>query len=76
MIDLLNDLTEIHFDLFWDKWQELKPSICSRELSEKEWFYMSEPNRIEAFTALARIHPMLQICGEPYQFLQHFSLPL
>lgn len=75
MIDLLDELTEIPFEVFWDKWQELKPSICNRELAEKEWFYMHENDRVNAFTALAKNHPILQITIEPYQFLQHFNLP-
>lgn len=75
MLDLLDEITEIPFQVFWDKWQELKPSICNRELAEKEWFYMHENDRVTAFTALAKNHPILQIIREPYQFLQHFNLP-
>lgn len=75
MIDLLDEITEIPFEVFWDKWQELKPSICNRELAEKEWFYMHENDRVTAFTALAKNHPMIQIINEPSDFLAHFSLP-
>lgn len=75
MISILDELTEIPFDIFWDKWQEIKPSICNRLKAEKTWFYMNEKNRILAFEALCNNHPMIQIIREPYQFLQHFQLP-
>lgn len=75
MIDLLDELTEIPFEMFWDKWQEVKPSICNRERAEKTWFYMHENGRIKAFEALAKNHPMIQICREPYQFLEQFDMP-
>lgn len=75
MIHLLDEITEIPFTVFWDKWQEVKPSICDRMKAEKEWFYMHENDRVMAFTALATNHPLLHIVYEPYQFLQHFNLP-
>lgn len=74
MTEILNDLTEIPFKVFIDKWDELKPSICNRERAEQTWFYMHENDRIEAFQALDKKHPMIQICREPYQFLKHFDL--
>lgn len=75
MTDILEELTEIPFEVFWNKWQEIKPCICNRERAEKVWFYMHENDRITAFESLSRIHPMIQICREPYQFLEHFDLP-
>lgn len=74
MIDLLDELTEIPFDVFWNKWQELKPSICNRERAEQAWFYMHENDRVEAFKSLSKNHPLIQICREPFQFLKHFDL--
>lgn len=73
MIDILDDLTEIPFEMFWNKWNELKPGTFNRERAEMEWFYMMEDDRIEAFQALAKNHPMIQICREPYLFLIHFK---
>lgn len=75
MIDILDEITEITFEVFWDKWQEFKPSICDRLKAEKEWFFMKEADRVTAFKALAKGHPLLQIVNEPYQFLQHFQMP-
>lgn len=75
MIDLLDEITEIPFEVFWDKWQEFKPTICDRMKAEKEWFYMKESDRVNAFTALAKKHLLIDITDEPYQFLQHFQMP-
>lgn len=75
MIDLLDEITEIPFSVFWEKWQELKPCICDRMKAEKEWFYMKESDRVNAFTALAKNHPLIGITSEPWQFLQHFQMP-
>lgn len=75
MIEILNELTEIHFEVFWDKWQEVKPCICNRQKAEKEWFYMAEKNRVLAFEALCKDHPMIESTNEPYSFLEHFNLP-
>lgn len=75
MIELLDEITEIPFEVFWDKWQEFKPGICDQMKAEKEWFFMKKADCVTAFTALAKGHPLLQIVNEPYQFLQHFNLP-
>lgn len=75
MIELLDEITEIPFEVFLDKWQEVKPSICDRTKAEQEWFFMKESDRVTAFTALANGHPVLSFVNEPYQFLQHFNLP-
>ena len=72
MTDILDELTEIPFEVFWDKFQELKPGIYNRTLAEKVWFYMLERNRIFAFECLSSNHPMIQICREPSDFLRSF----
>lgn len=74
MTDILDELTEIPFEVFWDKWNEVRPGIYNRDRAEKTWFYMKEPDRIEAFTALSKNHPMIQVCREPYVFLSHFDM--
>jgi hypothetical protein len=75
MINLLDEITEIPFDVFWDKYQEIKPGIYSRDRAEKQWFYMKEKNRVMAFECLARGHPGIAIFHEPYQLLEYFDLP-
>lgn len=74
MTDLLDELTEIPFEMFWEKWHELKPGSFNRGRAEQQWFYMHETDRIEAFEALAKIHPMIQVCRDPYLFLKHFTI--
>jgi hypothetical protein len=76
MIELLDEISEIPFEVFWEKWQDLKPSICDRSRAEMEWFYMHENDRVTAFTALCRNHPCVKEFNEAYQFLRFFNLPL
>lgn len=75
MIELLDEITEIPFEVFWDKWHEMKQGVFNRELAQKEWFYMRECDRITAFTALAKNHPLIQVVRQPYEYLQYFNLP-
>lgn len=75
MIEILDELTEIPFEVFWDKFQELKPGEYNKDLAKKEWFYMREDCRITAFKALASNHPLIQVIRQPYEWLQHFNLP-
>jgi len=75
MIDILDEITEIPFQVFKDKWNEVKPGIYNWERAEIAWFYMHEKDRITSFECLAKMHPMIQVCREPYQFLEHFDLP-
>lgn len=70
-----DEITEIPFEVFWDKYMDINPGIYNKALAQKEWDSMHENDRVNSFSALCRIHPMLQICREPYQFLQHFNLP-
>jgi hypothetical protein len=70
MIELLDELTEIPFDIFWDKYMEINPGIYDRSKAEKEWFYMTEEKREWAFRRIGR-SPF----NEPYKHLQYFNLP-
>jgi hypothetical protein len=72
MIDILSDLTEVPFDVFWDKWHEVKEGSFNRSKAEQVWFYMAEPDRIDAFEALAKNSPIVEICHEPYLYLKRF----
>jgi hypothetical protein len=76
MTDILDELTEIPFEVFRQKFEELKPGIYNWMKAEKTWFYMVEANRIRAFESLANNHPIIQIVREPYEFLEHFDLPV
>ena len=75
MIDLLDELTEIPFEVFKDKWEEKKPGLFfDWTKAEKEWFYMKEADRVTAFTALARNHISLGFIHRPEEFLMQFNL--
>lgn len=75
MMEILDELTEVPFQIFIDKWIEKRTCIFNREKAEKEWFYMAEKNRVLAFQALCKDHPMIHSAKEPYAFLEYFNLP-
>jgi hypothetical protein len=76
MIEILNELTEIPFEVFKDKWEEKKPGLFfDWSKAEKEWFYMKEADRVMAFTALSRNHISLEFTHRPEEFLMQFNLP-
>lgn len=75
IIELLDELTEVPFEVFWDKWNEIKPGEYNRSLAEQIWFYMKEADRIMAFTALCNNHPLVHSSKEPFMFLMSFELP-
>jgi hypothetical protein len=73
MIELLDDLTEIPFEIFWDKYQELKPNLFyNREKAEIQWFRMKEVDRVISFTNLSKGWYDFK---EPYLYLEYHSLP-
>ncbi len=72
MIELLDELTEIPFEIFWDKYQELKPNLFyDRAKAEIIWFRMKEEDRVTAFTCLPKGYDF----KEPYLYLEYFHLP-
>jgi hypothetical protein len=76
MIHILDELTEIPFEVFKDKWMEKKPGqFFYWTKAEKEWFYMKEGDRVLAFTALSRNHISLDFTHRPEEFLRQFSFP-
>jgi hypothetical protein len=75
MIDLLDELTAIPFQVFWDKFQEVKPGTYNRSRAESVWFYMKESDREIAFEQLAKRHDAVKLFDEMYEYLEYFSLP-
>lgn len=75
MTDILDEITEIPFEIFWDKYMEVKPGIYSRDKAEKQWFYMQEQDRVIAFECLAKKHPDIFDFCEPYEYLEYFDMP-
>jgi len=74
MIELLDELTQIPFRVFWDKYQEIAPGTYTRSRAESVWFYMKEKNRITAFETVAKGHEGIKMFDEMYQFLEYFDL--
>jgi hypothetical protein len=72
MMEILDELTEIPFEIFWDKYQEISPNLFyKRDKAEIQWFRMKEQDRVRAFTCLPKFRPT----DEPYQYLEHHQLP-
>jgi hypothetical protein len=75
MIELLDEITQIPFQVFWDKYQEIAPGTYNRSRAESVWFYMFEGDRETAFEQLAKGHPAIGMFDEMYEYLEHFSMP-
>lgn len=72
MIDLLDELTEVPFDIYWSKYQEFNQGNYSKIKAQMQWFYMHPEDRMDAF---ANISKGIFIQGqEPIQHLQSFCL--
>ena len=69
MIDLLDEITEIPFEVFWENYQEKKPGNYNRLKAEKEWFFMKESQRFVAFKGLGKV---TDLSNEPWEYLNYF----
>lgn len=67
-MELLDEISEIPFEVFWGKYKEKKPGRYNRLKAQKEWFYMTESQRISAFESLDRVY----LCNEPWEYLSYF----
>lgn len=54
MIELLDELTEVPFDVYWDKYQEQNPGDYSKIKTQMQWFYMYPDDRVDAFTNISK----------------------
>jgi hypothetical protein len=72
MIEALDEISEIPFDVFWDKYIETIPGDYDKEFTKGIWLKMREENRILAFKYLCRFGTDYK---EPYKHLEHFDLP-
>jgi hypothetical protein len=72
MIEALDEITEIPFEVFWDKFIELYPGEYNQFITEVYWVKMREDNRILAFEYLCKFGSDYK---EPWKHLQHFDLP-
>lgn len=73
MIELLDELTEIPFDIFWEKYIEIRPGVYNILKAKAIWFAMLEADRISAFATLAKDHWIMSMYNEPYEYLKHFA---
>ena len=69
MIELLDELTEIPFVVFWEKFKEMDPYPWDKSRSQTVWFSMKEEERIAAFKHLC-VHGNI---GGPYVHLKSFK---
>ena len=72
MIEALDEITEIPFEVFWNKFMDLYPGIYDQFTTEVYWVKMREANRILAFQYLCQFGSDYK---EPWKHLQHFDLP-
>jgi hypothetical protein len=72
MIEALDEITEIPFEVFWNKFMDICPGIYDKFAAEVYWVKMKEANRILAFEYLCKFGSDYK---EPYKHLQHFDLP-
>ena len=76
MIDILDELTEIPFDVFWDKYQEISKGNYNKLKAKAIWFSLTENNRIKAFTLLSNFFAIDFILDdnlEPFEYLNLFN---
>ena len=72
MIEALDEITEIPFEVFWNKFMDLYPGIYDQYTAEGYWVKMREANRILAFEFLCRFGSDFR---EPWMHLRQFDLP-
>jgi hypothetical protein len=72
MIEALDEISEVPFEVFWDKFMEIHPATYDRYTAEGYWLKMREDNRLLAFGFLSRFGSSH---NQPWKHLQHFDLP-
>ena len=76
MIDILDELTEIPFDVFWNKYQEISKGEYNKLKAKAIWFAMLEEKRVEAFRDLSKCDKMTKwivLNLEPFEYLNIFN---
>jgi hypothetical protein len=72
MIEALDELSEIPFDVFWDKFNEARPGDYDKTYTQGIWLKMREANRVLAFEHLCRFGTHYYW---PHHHLDAFDLP-
>lgn len=72
MIEILDELTEVSFDIYWNKYIENNFGYYNKVNAQMQWFYMHELDRINAFTNISK---GIFIQGQqPIEHLKSFCL--
>jgi hypothetical protein len=72
MIEALDEVSEIPFEVFWDKYMEVNPGDYDKTYTQGIWLKMREANRILAFGYLSRFGTDYKT---PVSHLEAFDLP-
>jgi hypothetical protein len=72
MIEALDEVSEIPFDVFWDKFMEARPGDYHKTYTQGVWLKMREANRVLAFEYLCRFGTDYKT---PFAHLEAFDLP-
>jgi hypothetical protein len=72
MIEALDEISEIPFDVFWDKFNEARPGEYDKTYTQGIWLKMREANRVLAFGYLCRFGTDYKA---PHIHLEVFDLP-
>ena len=72
MIEALDEVSEIPFDIFWDKYIEANPGEYDKTYTQGIWLKMREENRVLAFGYLCKFGTYYK---NPILHLEGFDLP-
>jgi hypothetical protein len=72
MIEALDEVSEIPFEVFWDKYIEARPGDYDKTYTQGIWLKMREANRVLAFEYLCRFGTNHHW---PHTHLDAFDLP-
>jgi len=72
MIEALDEISEIPFEVFWDKFNEARPGHYNKIFTQGIWLKMREANRVLAFEYLCRFGTDYKT---PVLHLEAFDLP-
>lgn len=72
MIEALDEVSEIPFEVFWDKYMEARPGYYDKTYTQGIWLKMREANRVLAFEYLSRFGTDYKT---PVAHLDAFDLP-
>jgi hypothetical protein len=72
MIEALDEISEIPFEVFWDKFNEERPGDYDKIYTQGIWLKMREANRVLAFEYMSRFGTDYKT---PVLHLEAFDLP-